>query len=62
MKFICTKCGKKRKIEEPYHQKGFGWFVGAFCSDCNYLFAEIRNAPSKEKAIELLERKITILR
>lgn len=56
MKYICPKCGEERKIEEPYYQIGFGWFVGAYCIKCNYILAEVRNAPSKEQAEEAIQK------
>lgn len=58
MKYICPKCGEEIQIKEPCHQVGFGWFAGAYCQRCNYIFAEVRNAPSKKKAEELLKQKI----
>lgn len=58
MNYICPKCEKTKEINAPYHQQGYGWFVGAFCFDCNYLYTEVRNAPSEEKAIELLKKKL----
>lgn len=58
MKYICPKCGEEKEINKPCHQEGFGWFVGAFCFKCNYLYAEVRNASSEEEALKMLERKL----
>ena len=57
MNYICPICGKERTVGEPFYQPWFGWFACAYCNDCRYIFAEVRNASTKEKAIEKLQEK-----